>query len=202
MLVRVAESVASSGRFSRVVVAVEDGELAAALEPWGLDVVVTGPAVDGTSRVAAVAPSDRAVVNVQGDQPFIGDDVLGAIVGALGDGVVTPAAPWVGDPHDPARVKVLPGPDFSRGWSPGARLHVGVYGFGPGWVHRCASLPQSARAKEASLEQLTWLDAGVPLRVVDVQSSTASVDTPADLEAVRRWLAAEPRHQGAPGAVR
>jgi 3-deoxy-manno-octulosonate cytidylyltransferase (CMP-KDO synthetase) len=190
MLVWVAERVAACRHFDRVVVAVEDHELAEALAPWNLDVVVTGSAPDGTSRVARIAPLDVPVVNVQGDQPLIDSELLGALVAALGDGVITLAAPWAGDPHDPARVKVLPGPDFSRTWAPGARLHVGVYGFGPGWVQRCAALPRSGRAERESLEQLSWIAGGVPLRVESVPRGTPSVDTPDDLARVRALLAA------------
>ncbi len=192
MLVRVVENVAASRRFARVLVAVEDDELARALAPWDLDVVVTGPAPDGTSRVASVAPEDRAVVNVQADQPLVDDELLGAIVDHLGAGVVTLAAPWAGEPTDPARVKVVPGPDFRREWVDGARLHVGIYGFGPGWVQRCAAAPRSPRAERASLEQLSWLDAGIGVRVVQVPRGTPSVDTPADLERVRAILRGDP----------
>lgn len=193
MLVRVLENVASTGRFERVIAAVEDDELRDALRPYRVDVVVTGPAPNGTARVARVAPRERAVVNVQGDLPLVDDVVLGPLVEALGRAdVVTAAAPWEGDRDDPARVKVWdgpgPGPDFGRTWAPGARRHVGIYGFAPGQVHRCAACPETPRAAAASLEQLAWLDGGVSVAVVAVPHAPASVDTPADLAEVRRRL--------------
>ena len=101
-------------------------------------------------------------------------------------------APFEGDPADPALVKVLArggeAVDFSREPIPegGPYLrHVGLYGFGPGWLQRCGLLARSERSRRADLEQLTWLDAGIPIRVAHVARAPLSVDTPGQLLAAR-----------------
>lgn len=70
-------------------------------------------------------------------------------------------------------------------------IHLGLYGFAPGWLERCASLPIGRLEQQERLEQLRWLEAGVHIHVVDVEDTTSpgSVDTEDDLERVRRWHA-------------
>ncbi len=182
-----------AGCFDRVLVATDDDRVVDALVPLGVDVVRTGPAPNGTARVAAIAPPDVAVVNVQGDQPLVDPAHLRLLAGACrGDHVVTLCAPLEGDPAAPARVKVAPSlDDFSRRPFPGAapRIHVGLYAFGPGLVHRCAAAPPSVRSRAEDLEQLAWIDAGVPVRAIPVANATPSVDTPDDLLHLRAILA-------------
>ena len=52
------------------------------------------------------------------------------------------------------------------------------------------SLPQSPLEKREKLEQLRFLENGVPIRVVRVEGYEAhGVDTPEDLETIRELLA-------------
>ncbi|MCB9688506.1 MAG: NTP transferase domain-containing protein [Alphaproteobacteria bacterium] len=182
---------ARSGAFDRVLVATDHPSVEAALGPLGVDVVLTDPAPNGTARVASVAPRDVAVVNVQGDQPHVDPQHLALLAASLAPREVrTLAAPLaLADLHDPARVKVSADlADFSRRPFPGAppRVHVGIYGFGPGLVHRCAASPSSDRSRREDLEQLTWIDAGIPVRAIVVDRAATSVDTASDLDRARR----------------
>jgi 3-deoxy-manno-octulosonate cytidylyltransferase (CMP-KDO synthetase) len=199
---------ACAAGFDRVLVATDDARVAAAAAAFGAEVVLTGEAPSGTHRVAAAVGEARVrVVNVQADQPFVDPDHLSEICACLGEGaeVATLSAPF-GDPADagePARVKVTVDEggravDFSRRPLPGARMHLGVYGFGVGWVGRCASVPPSPRSSAEDLEQLAWLDAGIAIHVRSVGRSWPSVDTEADLararhRAVTGPTAGEPR---------
>jgi 3-deoxy-manno-octulosonate cytidylyltransferase (CMP-KDO synthetase) len=73
----------------RVVVAADDQEIRAALEPFGTEVLLTRPDhPNGTSRLAEAAAAmglspDDIVVNVQGDEPEIDPEAIDAVVRAL-----------------------------------------------------------------------------------------------------------------------
>lgn len=160
----------------------------------------TGDHPNGTRRVAEVAraiPSE-VVLNVQADQPLLDPEavrVLAALVHASGR-IGTLASPWpVGVPlSSPDVVKVWIGEDgvaadFSRvARQPGALRHLGLYGFPRELLLRVTSTPIGERARAEGLEQLTWLDAGQPIVVGEVEQAHASVDTPDQLARARQFL--------------
>lgn len=179
----------------RVVVATDDPRILEAVRGYGGEAVLTGPAPSGTHRVATVAAGHAGpVINVQGDMPLLEPDHVDRVAALLAEGaeIATLSADWPeGAGDDPALVRVWPGPDFGRARRPGARLHVGIYGFAPGALARAAAAPRSARAIAEDLEQLAWIDAGLIVRVGEVRRAPPSVDTPAQLEAVRRLVEAD-----------
>jgi len=187
MLQWVWRRVVDAGCFDRVVIATDDDAVWRVARSFGAEVVRTGSHPSGTHRAAAVSPPEVAVVNVQVDQPLVDPAHLVQIATALRSGAVTTlVTPRHG--HDAAcvRAHVRDGraADFSRdGESP--LQHIGIYGFAPGVVHRCAAAPRTDRTIAESLEQLAWLDAGVPIWTVHVDSCALSVDTPERLAAVR-----------------
>lgn len=192
MVERVRRRAAEAGCFARVVVATDDERIAAAVEACGGEVVRTGPAPSGTHRVWAAARAlgaDR-VVNVQGDLPLVPPDHLGAVCAALRDGAVVTLAAPLEDASDPARVKVVWGDGrvlFTRRPLPVQGpwwAHIGVYGFGAGALERCVRADR-APAEVEDLEQVAWVESGVPVRVLRVDRATPSVDTPSDLAAMR-----------------
>lgn len=65
-------------------------------------------------------------------------------------------------------------------------IHVGSYAFRPHVLRRVAALPPSSLEKAEKLEQLRWLQAGLRIRIALTQSHCISIDTPDDLEIVRR----------------
>jgi 3-deoxy-manno-octulosonate cytidylyltransferase (CMP-KDO synthetase) len=155
--------------------------------------------VSGTDRVweaAARFPEAEAVVNVQGDEPFLDPNWIEAICSRLNEPLVelvTAAAPWWGDPADPSAVKVWVNElglavDFSRDASRVSgpyRRHQGIYGFRRSALADFVGSTQSLREINERLEQLRWLEAGRPIHVVEVDQASISVDTPADLERAR-----------------
>lgn len=193
MLQRVWDAANEAGCFARVLVATDSDRVAAAAEGFGADVVQTGPAPSGTHRVARVAPEHAPVIGIQADQPFLDSDHLRTLAALIETHPVgTLWAPLSGDPHDPARVKVViegsRAITFSRRPVPAVgpwRVHVGLYGFGPGWVQRCAAAPRSERALAEDLEQLAWLDHGISIGIAGVSRCGISVDTPEQLQAAR-----------------
>ncbi|MEQ1500673.1 MAG: NTP transferase domain-containing protein [Myxococcota bacterium] len=202
MLEHVWRRVSQVPELTRVVVATDDDRVAAVAQGFGAEVVRTGPARDGTHRVArAIGSADVPVIGVQADQPLVDPEHLSVVARRVASGaaIATLAADLDDDAWNPARVKVVVeggrAVAFSRHPIPEGgpyRVHVGIYGFGAGQVARCAAMPRSARAVAEDLEQLTWLDGGYVIHVDVVGSPGPSVDTPADLEQVRHRLVRGP----------
>ena len=71
-----------------------------------------------------------------------------------------------------------------------ARKHVGLYVYRREALLRLVSLPQAPLEEAEGLEQLRALQAGMPIRVVPMNGEGGvAVDTPQDLDRVRRLLA-------------
>jgi 3-deoxy-manno-octulosonate cytidylyltransferase (CMP-KDO synthetase) len=66
--------------------------------------------------------------------------------------------------------------------------HIGVYAYRRSLVMTLAGLPQTPLEIAESLEQLRALEHGVRIRTVETQFESIGVDTPEDLERVRRLL--------------
>ena len=104
----------------------------------------------------------------------------------------------VGSPLSPKRLRAL---YFTRATAPYGEgplyHHVGIYAYRAGFLRRFPSLPPSPLEHVESLEQLRALAHGERI-AVHVSSSRPGpgVDTPEDLERVRRLFAA-----GRPGAA-
>ena len=202
MLAHVWRRVVEADCVDRVLVATDDDEIASLARSLGAEVARTGPARCGTHRVAlAVGEAKVSVLNVQADQPFLEPETLRAVTALLDRGaqVATACAPLRGEATDRARVKILVDEQqraiaFSREplLPDGPHyVHIGIYGFGPGWLPRCAEarLPADSPLIAQDLEQLAWLAAGIEIRVATVARAPLSVDTPEDLQEARRALA-------------
>jgi 3-deoxy-manno-octulosonate cytidylyltransferase (CMP-KDO synthetase) len=75
---------------------------------------------------------------------------------------------------------------FSRGRHVAGHMkHVGLYVFGANTLGRINELFVHPAALEASLEQLTWVCAGIPFACVRAERPTFSVNDAADLEKFR-----------------
>ncbi len=116
MVVRVAERAAGSGA-SRIVVATDHDDIAAACAAHGVEVCMTrSDHPSGTDRIAEVARAlnlapDAVVVNLQGDEPLIEPALLAACASRIaGDTPMATCAHPIFDPADvfnPNVVKVV-----------------------------------------------------------------------------------------------
>jgi 3-deoxy-manno-octulosonate cytidylyltransferase (CMP-KDO synthetase) len=79
------------------------------------------------------------------------------------------------------------------GFSRPVYKHVGLYAYRRGFVRELASLPQTPLELAESLEQLRALEHGFRIRAVETQYDSIGVDTPEDLERVRRQMTAGTR---------
>ena len=140
-------------------------------------------------------------MNVQGDEPMMEPEVIGAVAQLLKLEHVqigTAVVPTVvnAELERPHVVKAVVAQDgralyFSRSVIPFLRnqpssgtihnRHLGIYGFRLEILNRLVKLPPSPLEQVESLEQLRWLEAGCTIHTVAVQSRSVGVDTPEDL---------------------
>jgi 3-deoxy-manno-octulosonate cytidylyltransferase (CMP-KDO synthetase) len=73
-----------------------------------------------------------------------------------------------------------------EGGSHGTYKHLGLYAYRRDFLLRLAALPQTALEQAESLEQLRALEHGFRVRAVETQYDSIGVDTPEDLEHVRK----------------
>ncbi|HYG54932.1 MAG TPA: 3-deoxy-manno-octulosonate cytidylyltransferase [Burkholderiales bacterium] len=209
MVVRVCERAAASGA-AAVHVATDDERIFAAVKSQGYAALMTRPDhPSGTDRLAEAAAllklgDDDIVVNVQGDEPLISPALISRVAEGLGDAPVSTACHEIHDEAslaNPNVVKVVLDARglalyFSRARIPYPRerdarcyRHAGIYGYRVGFLKKFATLPVSPLEKAEALEQLRVLWHGYRIAVVvSAEDIPPGVDTPQDLEAVRRML--------------
>lgn len=212
LIVRVVENALASGVLSRIVVATDAAEVAAAVGD-ACEVVMTSPRhASGTSRVAEVAAkvefaSFDVVVNVQGDEPFMPHAAIEGSVAQVfaGFDVGTAAVPLdEGQVAAPSLVKVALGEGgralyFSRSPIPYNRAgtarrywqHLGVYAYRPETLARWMTLVRSPLEEAEMLEQLTPLAHGLTFGVALLaEPALPGIDTEDDLKRAEAFLAA------------
>jgi 3-deoxy-manno-octulosonate cytidylyltransferase (CMP-KDO synthetase) len=216
MVQRVVEQARLCAGLDAVVVATDDERVAAHVRGFGGEVVMTSPAhPSGTDRCYEALEKlgrDRfdAVVNIQGDEPFIVPeqvDELCACLAAPGVRIATLAQVVTDDRDldDPGEVLIttdvhLNALYFSRAAIPFLRdaangprherfrflKHVGLYAYTTEALGAIVQLAPSALETAESLEQLRWLENGLPVRIGLTNHPSFCVDTPADLEEARK----------------
>ncbi|WP_024871126.1 3-deoxy-manno-octulosonate cytidylyltransferase [Tolumonas lignilytica] len=219
MIAWVVERAKQSGA-SRVIVAVDDERVAAAVSSLDVEVCMTGlHHQSGTERLAEVCEKyafapDTIIVNVQGDEPLIPPAIITQVAENLANTTAPMAtlAVTIDDEHElfnPNAVKVVMDKQgyalyFSRATIPWDRdgfakepkqshhsflRHIGIYAYRAGFIRQYVDWPVSPLEQIESLEQLRVLWHSEKIHVaVAAQTPPAGVDTPEDLEKVRRHL--------------
>jgi 3-deoxy-manno-octulosonate cytidylyltransferase (CMP-KDO synthetase) len=170
----------------------------------GLVRMTRGTHRTGLDRIAEVAADLDCdiVVNVQGDEPLLEPRMIVEVVEPLDSDRTIQMSTLrrqisdAADYHNPNVVKVVVDRDgnalsFSRSAGPPAGpayRHVGLYAYRRAFVRELASLPQTPLEIAESLEQLRALEHGFRIRAVETQYDSIGVDTPEDLERVRRQM--------------
>jgi 3-deoxy-manno-octulosonate cytidylyltransferase (CMP-KDO synthetase) len=161
----------------------------------------------GTERVHEIANAVAADVylNVQGDEPLTRPQHIAALLEVMKDPAVlvgtlkTPAAAI--DIPNPNAVKVVTDATgralyFSRatiphdrdGSSPAYYKHLGFYAYRKPALDRFVRMPETALEKAERLEQLRFLENGIPIFVGETPYDTIGVDTEEDLKRVAEIL--------------
>jgi 3-deoxy-manno-octulosonate cytidylyltransferase (CMP-KDO synthetase) len=207
LITRVVQRVLDHGLTDELVVATDSSRIVGVAERAGVRAVLTDAGHQtGTDRVAEVAARPEflgfdAVVNIQGDEPFLSREALAGSLARVeqGDDVGTAAAPL--EAHlagDPSRVKVVTDARgralyFSRSVIPHQRdsgspvtelywQHVGIYAFSRAALARWARLTPSPAEQAERLEQLRALYHGMTIGVARLSEPVLpGVDTADDL---------------------
>ncbi len=194
-----------------VAVAAGDPEIVEVVRAAGGTAVLTDPALpSGSDRIlAALAELDPggrhdAVINLQGDMPFVAPQVLTACASLLQRQPACDIATVVAAESSPAdrtnpdvvkAVLALPPGEMSgralyftrstlHGEGPVLR-HIGIYGYRRVALERFNAAPPSPLERREKLEQLRALELGLSIWAMVADKAPISVDTPADLEAAR-----------------
>ncbi len=190
-----------------VYIATDDNRIKDVCQAFGSQVMMTSPdCLTGTDRVAEAAQSlsYSLIVNVQGDEPLIEPSTINTVIAAFqpASGAVVNAMTRIHNeqeyrsPHVP---KVVASPrgalhymsrapipankteQFDRAWK-----QVCVYCFSP--EHLQAFTTQTTKTVLEAIEDielLRFLDLGIPVHMVEVDSASLAVDTEDDLHKVR-----------------
>ncbi len=198
-----------------VIVATDDDRIRQAVEAFGGRVQMTHKAhVSGTDRVAEVARAldCELVVNVQGDEPLIDPSMIEEALEPFADAAVQISTlrrkiddrSEFFDPHVTKVVVDRGGRAlyFSRTPIPHHRdadapleawKHVGLYVYRRRFLLEFARMLPTPLERLEALEQLRAIEHGVTIAVVETRHDSIGVDTPEDLEKVRRVLSAAAR---------
>ena len=235
MIQRVYEQAKKTKTLAHVIVATDDQRIFDHVKSFGGDVIMTSSEhQSGTDRCADVVTmlnldviteasehakqfafdKERetpynAVVNIQGDEPFIDPEQIDKVVGIMtaDNFSIATLAKRIDNQEDitnPNVVKVVFDDDncalyFSRSPIPYLRntpqyqwaktgefyKHIGLYCYSTKILQDLAALEPSRLEQLESLEQLRWLQNGYMIGVGQTDLETFGIDTPEDLHVLR-----------------
>jgi 3-deoxy-manno-octulosonate cytidylyltransferase (CMP-KDO synthetase) len=204
----------ASRAVSEVIVATDDLRVATRVNDFGGKVRLTKATHEtGTDRLAEVATSldCDVIVNVQGDEPLVDPGAIDELVAPFRTDAGVQMTTLFRRIHEPAElnnsnvVKVVidrggyamyfsraPIPyvrDPRGGWPPLYR-HIGLYAYLRSTLLVLANLEPTPLERAESLEQLRALEHGIRIKAVETRYESFEVNTPDDLEQVRRLMTA------------
>lgn len=215
MIRRVYEQAKKSTILTEVVVATDDSSIEAEVKSFGGNVVLTeAHHQSGTDRCAEAVQKVwgkwDAVINIQGDEPFILPEQIDLLASLFENpeveiGTLVKKLSDDDDLENPNVMKVVldihgNGMYFSRSPIPFIRgaekkdwleknvfyKHIGIYGYRADVLEEITSMPQSKLELAESLEQLRWLENGYKIRTAFTESEAISIDAPEDLEKLKK----------------
>ena len=196
-----------------ILVATDDGRIAAAAREFGAEVCMTSPDhQSGTDRIAEAAralPEASHIINVQGDEPLVSPQLVDELAARMahdsGIGMIT-AVHAIHDSallDNPNIVKCVLTRDgralyfsrsripYPRGSHPGLTnwRHMGIYGFSRAFLDQFVSWEPSPLEVTESLEQLRALENGAAIHVVVTEHDSPGIDTPEQAREVEKLIA-------------
>jgi 3-deoxy-manno-octulosonate cytidylyltransferase (CMP-KDO synthetase) len=218
MVIRVAER-AKESNAKRVIVATDSSEIQTVCNEHDIECLLTSADhPTGTDRIAEVAQllklaGSALIVNVQGDEPLIPPALINQVAQTLADhaqcaiSTVAVSISEKAEIENPNVVKVVLNQAneamyFSRAPIPFVRdaqsaqkiehlRHLGIYAYRADFLQAYAKLEPAPPEQAEALEQLRALWNGYRIAVhIALEAPPAGVDTPEDLERVRRLLGA------------
>jgi 3-deoxy-manno-octulosonate cytidylyltransferase (CMP-KDO synthetase) len=199
--------------FARLLVATDSEEVMAHCGGLGIPATITSSAHrSGSDRVIEVMGREPAdlYVNIQGDEPMVTARHIELMVSPFreqeGTSVSTlKVAINREEAANPNDVKVVTGRDgralyFSRSPIPYDRAgtgrvqyykHLGLYAYTREALATFSKLPPSLLESSEALEQLRFLEHGIPIIVMETRDDTVGVDTEDDLRKVEEYFQQE-----------
>ena len=201
------EVVAQARNIDEIIVATDDERIAKVVRDFGGRAMMTSSdCQSGSDRVREVAQTVDAdvYVNVQGDEPLLEPSAIEKLLEVFAQDanvqVVTLCSSISREEAlSPNQVKVVRDHAgnalyFSRAPLPFVREanetaeylgHIGIYAYRREALCSFTSLPVSPLEQAEKLEQLRFLQAGIPILVLEVPRMGVGVDTQEDLDRVR-----------------
>jgi len=209
MIQRVCEQ-AWKSKLDDVVVATDDIRIADEVLKFGGKYVMTDPRhQSGTDRcceaLEILEEQYDAVINIQGDEPFIDPQHINLLVDMISrdDTQLASLVKRIDDEEElfgSNKVKVVMDKSgnalyFSRNPIPYMRnvahekwlqkgcffQHLGIYAYKAATLRQIATMQPTALELAESLEQLRWLENGLAIRMAIVEAGSLAIDSPADL---------------------
>lgn len=214
MIQRVCEQAKKADRLAEVVVATDDQRIFDAVTGFGGKVVMTSSNhKSGTDRcrevVEKIGAGFDAVINIQGDEPYINPLQINQIAELISDSdtqIASLCKPIrdIDELFSHNAVKVVIDKNgkalyFSRYAIPFQRneadtmkwmqlrtyyKHIGIYAYKTQILKEISALPQSGLEMSESLEQLRWLENGYAVRMGVTEFESYSVDVPDDIKKI------------------
>lgn len=196
--------------FEAVYVATEDERIKSACEELGVNVIMTSDEhKTGTDRIGEVARKIKAdlYVNIQGDEPMIEPETIVEAIKPFYDNEELQVSNLMTVIQDPVDVvnftvpKVITNKDgigiyLTRSAAPYPKgsidysyyKQVCVYGFTPEALEFFCNSPRGKVESIEDIEILRFIESGYKVQFIEVDSDTVAVDTPNDLEKVRKIM--------------
>jgi 3-deoxy-manno-octulosonate cytidylyltransferase (CMP-KDO synthetase) len=206
MIQRVYETAAKARLLSQLIVATDDERISDVAKNFGAEVRMTSSShLSGTDRVAEVAIEIKMpiIINIQGDEPLLREEMIDELVQALQDEAIPMAtlAARVNDINllqDSNAVKVVIDKKgfalyFSRSPLPFQASdyflqHIGIYGYQKDFLLAFSQMKPTRLEKTENLEQLRALENGFKIKVIETPFLTIGVDSPQDIIKVENYL--------------
>ena len=209
LVVCVYEAVRSSPLLDDVIIATDSDEILDVCRKHSCSVRMTSEKHrSGTERIHEVSQSVNAdvYVNVQGDEPMIRADHIAKLVELMNKSSEIPVGTLKtpsgrDDIANPNAVKVVSDFNgrslyFSRSTipfdrdrsQPGYFKHLGIYAYRKRALDLFVSLPESSLERAERLEQLRFLENGIPIYVAETPFDSIGVDTEEDFARVEKVL--------------
>jgi len=213
MIQHVYERVLKSDTVSYAAVATDDQRIFGAVTNFGGNVIMTSPQHrSGTDRIAeAISTIDNIedtdiVVNIQGDQPIFEPIQIDEVAGPLLEDPSVDMSTLIyrikreEEITHPNAVKVVFDRDkfaiyFSRATIPYVRKsdskvfyykHHGIYAYRKSFLMTFTCLEEGYLERLEALEQLRAMEHGYKIKVVETPYDSVEVDTPEELERIRK----------------
>lgn len=206
MVIRTAQAVA---HIDKVAIATDSQEVIEIAKQYKIKAILTSTEHNsGTDRIYEASQKlnlldDEVIINVQGDEPFIEQEVVQAVFDLTQknknnpDIIMNSCYKIIDDPEadDPNIVKLVTTDNdialyFSRSKIPYPRDHhfndykghIGIYGFTKKSLETFCQLSPAPLEEIEKLEQLRALYHGYKIAMIEVKTESFGIDTPEDLE--------------------